>query len=210
MITRIFGKPNSGKSLYSLKRLLEYESDICVISLELPVDVVQTRIKTYIENYQIDNNFEISKGTFSNILIKSFANIKLSDLFDFILKVNKEKEINTFLIDPVHVIDYNQKKIKFKKINLILMTFYQDIYNFSKKHNIDIILSDYERNVLSEKQLKVFFENRNLENLKINRNSPSNGVLLESGDKLFTESIKCFFERPLDEVRDEKIDFILK
>ena len=203
MITRISGKANSGKSLYSLKSLLEHKSDICVISLEISDKIIRKRIKKYIENYYIDNNFEISKD-FSNILIKSFVG-ELQDLFDFILKIKKEKEINTFLIDGFYMINYT-----FHETISDLECFYRDFYNFSIKHNIELILTDYERDMLSEKQLKVFFENRNLENIKINRTSPSNGVLLESGDKLFTESIKCFFERPLDEVRDKKIDFILK
>jgi hypothetical protein len=209
MITRVFGKPNSGKSLYSLKRLLEYECDICVISLEVSEKMIQKRIETYIENYYIDNDFQISKETFSNIIVKSFPNVKLNNLFDFFLKIKKEKGIKTFLIDSFYMIDYhNQNMNQFPA----LANIYQNLYRFSKDNNIDLILTDSERG-FGETWIKDFFNSsKNLENIKIEKNSkPGEFKLLDQSENLILEdSVMCFFKKPLNEVRDKKIDFILK
>lgn len=204
MITRIYGKANSGKSLYALKRLLEYESDICIISLDWPYKLINKWIKKYIENYTIDNGFQISKNTFSNILIKS-SNVYLDDFFNYILKVKREKNINTFLIDTFNLISFRNGRSFCTASHL---ENYKTLHDFSKKENIDFIITDQQRDISLEIIMDEFFEKNNIENTKI-VNKCGYILSLQSNGKEFNESIKCFFERSLDEIRDKKIDFIL-
>lgn len=205
MITRIYGKANSGKSLYALKRLLEYESDIYVMSLEGSLKIINKRIKNYIENYNIDNGFQISKNTFSNILVNRSTCFYIEEFFDLILKVKREKGINTFLIDTFNLISFRNGRSFCTASHL---ENYKTLYDFSKKENIDFIITDQQRDISLEIIMDEFFEKNNIENTKI-VNKSGYILSLQSNGKEFHESIKCFFERSLDEIRDKKIDFIL-
>jgi hypothetical protein len=188
MLIRIFGRPNSGKSFYSLKRLLEYESDICVISFEMTEDFFLKRIKKYIDNYSIDNDFISTKDIFSNFFIKRFVNSDIKIIREFILKSKEEKSIKTFLIDGFNI------KSQFPNLS----DFYQNLYNITIENKVDIIICDYQRDSLSESRINNFFEIKKLENIEVDRDDP---MLL----KIKSE----FFGRGLDEIRDKKLDFIL-
>jgi len=197
MLIRIFGKPNSGKSLYSLKRLMEYESDICVISCEMSESILSRRIKTYINNYSINNDFISTKDIFSNIFIKRFVNSDTKIIREFILKSKEEKSIKTFLIDGFNV------KNQFPQLS----DFYQELYNFTIQNKVDIIITDYQKDNVSESRVNDFFEGKKLENIEVQKNDSK--FKIKSREKEFEYKLLDFFERGLDEIRDKKLDFIL-
>lgn len=127
-LTKIIGKPNSGKSIYALRKVLESNTtqQTCIITLEVSSNFIKQRVFNYMKNRGLDfNNLE-------NIKFHKMDG-SINGLHDYISDKCDEGYTN-FLVDTISVVNKGDR------------TYYQSIkeaenmlYELSKEKGCDIV-----------------------------------------------------------------------